>query len=298
MGRMTGFFGSVVVVYGLLVGSLFWFQRSLLYVPPGDRPDLAAAAISGLEAVAIETEDGLELTHWYRPPANPGAPVVILFHGNAGHIGDRAAKYRPLFEAGFGVFLAEYRGYGGNPGSPTEEDLTADARSVLAFLAARGVTPARTIVYGESLGTGLAVKMAADRPVAGLVLEAPPGSIAEVAQAHYWYVPAKWMIWDKWNVIDLLERGQRAIAGASRRIGPDSAGTLRPPGLRGGDRREGGAIRAGRRPCGPLRLPRRDAARHRFHRRPGAGRSSARGRRRLIPEGLLDNRGRVSVFSL
>ena len=203
---MTGFFGSVVVVYGLLVGSLFWFQRSLLYMPPGDRPDLAAAAISGLEAVAIETEDGLDLTHWYRPPTNPGAPVVVLFHGNAGHIGDRAAKYRPLFEAGFGVFLAEYRGYGGNPGSPTEEDLTADARSVLAFLAARGVTPERTIVYGESLGTGLAVKMAADRPVAGLVLEAPPGSIAELAQAHYWYVPAKWLIWDKWDVIDLLER--------------------------------------------------------------------------------------------
>jgi fermentation-respiration switch protein FrsA (DUF1100 family) len=203
---MTGFFGSVVVVYGLLVGSLFWFQRSLLYVPPGDRPNLAAAAISGLEAVAVETEDGLDLTHWYRPPTSPGGPVVVLFHGNAGHIGDRAAKYRPLFEAGFGVFLAEYRGYGGNPGSPTEEDLTADGRSVLAFLAARGVTPDRTVVYGESLGTGLAVKMAADRPVAGLVLEAPPGSIAEVAQAHYWYVPAKWLIWDKWNVIDLLVR--------------------------------------------------------------------------------------------
>ena len=206
MGRMTGFFGSVVVVYGLLVGSLFWFQRSLLYVPPGDRPDIAAAAITGLQAVAIESEDGLDLTHWYRPPATSGGPVVVLFHGNAGHIGDRAAKYRPLFEAGFGVFLAEYRGYGGNPGSPTEEDLTADGHSVLTFLAGQGVAPERTVVYGESLGTGLAVKMAADRPVAGLVLEAPPGSIAEVAQAHYWYVPAKWLIWDKWNVIDLLDR--------------------------------------------------------------------------------------------
>lgn len=204
MRRMTGFFGTALVVYGAMVGAMVVFQRSLMYFPPSDRPEIAAAGLPGLELVSHETHDGLVLDHWYHPPREPDGPVIVLFHGNAGHIGDRAAKYRSLFKAGFGVFLAEYRGYGGNPGSPSEEAITADARLVLDQLAARGVGPERIVLYGESLGTGVAVKMAAEWAVAGLVLEAPPGSVAEVAQAHYWYVPAKWLIWDRWDVIPLL----------------------------------------------------------------------------------------------
>ena len=205
MRRMTGLFGTALVVYGAMVGAMVVFQRSLMYFPPSNRPEIGAMGLPGLEVISHETHDGLDLTHWYHPPREPGGPVVVLFHGNAGHIGDRAAKYRPLFEAGLGVFLAEYRGFGGNPGSPSEEAITADAQLIMAELEALGVGPERTFVYGESLGSGVAVKMAAGRPVAGLILEAAPGSIAEVAQAHYWYVPAKWLIWDSWDVIPLLE---------------------------------------------------------------------------------------------
>jgi fermentation-respiration switch protein FrsA (DUF1100 family) len=157
-----------------------------------------------MEAVTVTTEDGLDLVHWYRPPTAPNGLVVVIFHGNAGHIGDRVPKYWPLLQAGLGVFFAEYRGYGGNPGRPSEDGLTADGLSVMAYLSARGIAPERIILYGESLGTGLAIKLAAGRPVAGLILEAPPGSIAEVAQAHYWYVPAKWLLLDQWNAIDLM----------------------------------------------------------------------------------------------
>jgi fermentation-respiration switch protein FrsA (DUF1100 family) len=206
MGNLTGFFGSILAVYGLLLGGMFVLQRSMLYFPPEDRPELASVGGTGIEAVTVTTEDGLELVHWYRPPTAPGGPVIVIFHGNAGHIGDRVPKYWPLLKAGFGVFFAEYRGYGGNPGRPTEAGLTADGLSVMAHLGARGIALERIVLYGESLGTGLAIKLAAGHPVAGLILEAPPGSIAELAQAHYWYVPAKWLLLDQWNAIDLMDR--------------------------------------------------------------------------------------------
>lgn len=204
--RMASLLGTAIVAYGSLLGGLFLFQRQMLYFPPGDRPILALAGEPGLEAITVATADGLDLVHWYKPPAAPDGPVVVLFHGNAGHIGDRVPKYRPLLAAGFGVLFAEYRGYGGNPGKPSEAGLTADGESVMAYLADHGVAPSRIVLYGESLGTGLAVKLAAGLPVAGLVLEAPPGSIAEVAQAHYWYVPARWLVRDKWNARALMGR--------------------------------------------------------------------------------------------
>ncbi len=206
MRNLTGFFGSILAAYGIVLGGMFAFQRSLLYLPPNDRPEASTARDIGMEAVTVTTEDGLDLMHWYRPPASPDGPVVVIFHGNAGHIGDRVPKYWPLLKAGLGVFFASYRGYGGNPGRPSEEGLTADALSVMTHLEDRGLPAERTVLYGESLGTGLAIKMAVGRPVAGLILEAPPGSIAELAQAHYWYVPAKWLLLDQWNVIDLMDQ--------------------------------------------------------------------------------------------
>jgi fermentation-respiration switch protein FrsA (DUF1100 family) len=102
------------------------------------------------------------------------------------------------------MLFAGYRGYGGNPGRPTEDDLTADARLLLDWLAEQGIAPQRTVLYGESLGTGLAVQMAAERPAAAVILESPYTSIAELAQMHYWYLPAKWMILDKWNSMDYI----------------------------------------------------------------------------------------------
>lgn len=200
----TGALTAVLVVYGLLLVVMFLFQRNLMYYPPRQAPDLAPYASTGLEAVTVESGDGVVLTHWYRPPANGAAPVVVLFHGNAGHIGDRVPKYWRLLDGDGGLFLASYRGYGGNPGRPNEADMTADARAVMTYLTDQGIAPERIVLYGESLGTGLAVKLAAQWPVAGVVLEAPPGSIADVAQAHYWYLPAKWLTLDRWDVYPAL----------------------------------------------------------------------------------------------
>ncbi len=200
------FVGTALSVYMVLGAAVFVMQRSLMYPAARHPPDISAAGVAGLRVVTTETLDGLRLSHWYRPPADGKRLVLVVFHGNAGNLGDRVPKMADLMQAGFGVLLADYRGYGGNPGRPSEEGLTADARVLLDWLAAQGIAPQRTVLYGESLGTGVAVKMAAERPVAALILESPYTSIAEVAQAHYWYLPAKWLVLDKWNSMAHIER--------------------------------------------------------------------------------------------
>jgi len=199
-------FGTALGVYVVLVGAVFVMQRSLLYPASRQAPDLAASGRPEMVEVVTRTADGLELLHWYRPPRGPGQPVLVVFHGNAGHIGDRVPKLDALFDAGFGILLSGYRGYGGNPGHPTEADLTADARLLLDWLAGQGIAPERTVLYGESLGTGIAVKMAGERPVGAIVLESPYTSIAELAQVHYWYLPAWWLVLDKWRSQEVIER--------------------------------------------------------------------------------------------
>ncbi len=205
------FVGTTVSVYLLLCGAVFVMQRSLLYPAARQVPNLAAHDVAGLREVTTQTPDGLTLRHWYVPPSEAGAAVLVVFHGNAGHLGDRVSKLKEIIEAGFGVLFAGYRGYGGNPGKPTEDDLTADAHLLLDWLAAQGVPAERTVIYGESLGTGVAVKMAAERESAAVILESPYTSIAEVAQIHYWYLPAKGLVLDKWDSMAHIGRIQAPL---------------------------------------------------------------------------------------
>jgi fermentation-respiration switch protein FrsA (DUF1100 family) len=195
--------GLIVAGYMAVVGAMFTFQRNMLYLPSTATPSPAASGVPEMAVVKFETADGLELMSWYRP-ADGDRPTMIYFHGNGGHIGYRAAKVRPYLDAGFGLLLVSYRGYGGNPGSPDEEGLYADGRAAMAFVAARGVPPARTVIYGESLGTGVAVHIAAgqahlSRPVGALVLEAPLSSAADVGAHHYPWAPVRWLMKDRFD---------------------------------------------------------------------------------------------------
>lgn len=199
MASISGTVGSLAAIYMVFVGGLFVFQRSLLYLPERSRPDPTEHGVAGLAAVTVTTGDGLALTHWYRPPAAPDGPVVVLFHGNAGHIGYRVPKLKFLLAAGVGVYFVEYRGFGGNPGKPSQAGLMTDGQAVMADLAARGIAPEQTILYGESLGCGVAIMLAAEHAIAGLILEAPYTSIAAVAQSHYWYLPVRWLLHDTWD---------------------------------------------------------------------------------------------------
>ncbi len=198
---MTNFITVTAIVYVAFVAALYVFQRNLMYMPDTSVPSIMHSGVPEMRPVTLETEDGLKLLAWYR--AVERLPVVVYFHGNAGNIGARGFKARAFLDAGFGVLLVSYRGYGGNRGSPTEEGLYADARAALEFLKAQDVAPERTVIYGESLGTGVAVQMASElgreNPAAALVLEAPFTSFDDVAAHHYPYVPARWLIRDHFD---------------------------------------------------------------------------------------------------
>ena len=135
--------------------SLGALQRALTYYPDHTRPTPAEAGVPELAPVVLETEDGLLLLAWHAPPRAEGAPSLVYFHGNAGHIGMRGFKVRAYLNAGLGVLLTTWRGYSGNPGTPTEEGLYADGRAARAFLrSALGTRDERQILYGESRGHG------------------------------------------------------------------------------------------------------------------------------------------------
>ena len=157
-----------------------------------------------METVSFPTGDGLTLTAWYRAPAAPGGAVIVHFHGNAGHRGDRAPLMRPYLDAGFGVLLTDYRGYGGNPGKPTEAGLYADGRAALAYLAGRGVAADRVVLYGESLGTAVAVRLATEQRVGAVVLEAPFTSAVDIGAAAYPFVPVRWLMLDRFNSLSRI----------------------------------------------------------------------------------------------
>jgi hypothetical protein len=191
---------GIAAIYIALLVLLFVAQRSILYVPNTQPPSLAEAGAEGwMDEVEVRSADGLRLLAWYRRPPAASSPVLVYFHGNAGHIGHRAERVRPYADAGFGVFLVEYRGYGGNPGRPTEQGLYTDARTAVDFLEQQGVAPARMVFYGESLGTAVAVQIAHERACAALVLEAPFTSVAAVAQGRYWMFPVRHLVLDKFD---------------------------------------------------------------------------------------------------
>jgi fermentation-respiration switch protein FrsA (DUF1100 family) len=204
---MSAILGVVLAFYLAVLALLFFMQRSMLFVPNTQRPDLGEAGFDpAMRPIEILTADGLRLFAWYQPPpGNPGA-LLLYLHGNAGHIGGRSDRVRPYLEAGFGVLLLEYRGYGGNPGQPSETGFYSDARAALDFLAEQGVTAERIVLYGESLGTGVAVQMAVERGCAALVLEAPYTSVGAVAQGRYWMFPVRHLVLDKFDSLSKIGR--------------------------------------------------------------------------------------------
>ena len=199
-----------MVAYGALVGGLYVFQRQLLYFPDRARPELLGLEKLGVREVMLTTEDGLSLLSWYLP-ARPGRPVIAYFHGNGGHIGYRVERLLRFAREGCGMLMAEYRGYGGNPGAPSEIGFYADGRAALAFLDREGVAPNRLVLYGESLGSGVAVALAVDHDIAALVLEAPFTSVAEVAQCHFPYVPASRMVVDRFDSLSRIGKVRAPI---------------------------------------------------------------------------------------
>lgn len=171
-------------LYLLFVLLLALGQRGMIYHPDPTRADPEEAGVPEMVPVPLKADDGWPVSGWYAPPKNSDKATVVFFHGNSGTVGSRAFKARAMLDSGFGVFLVEYRGYGGMPGSPSEKGLYADGRAVLSWLIARGVPAGRLALYGESLGAGVAMEMAGLIEPMLVVLECPFTSLPDMAPAY------------------------------------------------------------------------------------------------------------------
>ncbi len=193
------FIAWAAFIYLAMLGVLYMQQRSLMYFPDKSRPEL----IEHVQVAQVTTEDGLQLEGWYVPPLT-GMPTIVYFHGNASHYAARIPKVVDYIGQGFGVLLAGYRGYGGNLGSPSEQGFYKDARAYMQFLADKNVPLDKTVIYGESIGTGVAVQMATEYKGAALVLEAPFSSTVDIAQQVYFFVPVRYLMIDQYRSIDKI----------------------------------------------------------------------------------------------
>ena len=213
--------GFAAVVASVL--ALIWMmQRRLMYFPTRAAPTSIGTDV---EPVTFETGDGLTLNGWFVAASGPSPRVTLLvFNGNAGNRGDRLPLAAAFHRYGLQVLLVDYRGYGGNPGTPTEDGLAADSRAARAYLAGRTDVDASRIVYfGESLGTAVAVGLAVEHPPAAIVLRSPFTSIADVGQHHYPFLPVRLLLRDRFAAIDRIRRIHvplLVIAGGRDRIVP------------------------------------------------------------------------------
>jgi uncharacterized protein len=204
---VAGALGVAVALAVVVVVALAWtLQRRLIYLPSARPPVAPERVLEGGSAVGLRTEDGLDLTAWHAPATEPGTGVTVLvLPGNAGSRITRVPLARALTAAGFDVLLLDYRGYGGNPGSPTEDGLAADARAAHRHLVAVcGLPPARLVLFGESLGAAVATRLALERPVAGLVLRSPFTSLADVGAKHYPFLPVRALLRDRFPIRDTI----------------------------------------------------------------------------------------------
>ena len=192
-------------------GILYLGQRRMMYFPDQTVPHPRDHGLPQMESIRIAVEDSVGILAWWHTPLDESRPVLVYFHGNAGHIGERGYKIREMIEAGYGVLLATYRYNAGAGGKGSERALLADARGVLEFVKGRGIDEERIVLYGESLGSGVAVAMAAERKVAGLILETPYSSIAEVAHSRYWFALAKWLIHDRYDSLSRIGKVRAPI---------------------------------------------------------------------------------------
>ena len=193
------FLVGLLAGYILLVIGLFIAQRNLLYHPDDSKPEPIQYGLKQMEVVSIPTEDGLQLYGWWQPPSHGNKPVIIYFHGNAGNIGYRAEKLKNYLDYGIGILLVTWRYNAGTGGKPSEASLIVDGRAAQIFVRNKGIDDKKMVLYGESLGSGIAVALGVESSVGAVILGAPFTSIADVAQHHYWYVPAKWLIHDKFD---------------------------------------------------------------------------------------------------
>lgn len=197
---MTGFLRSLLIVgagaYLIVLLYMYLQQRSLQYFPGRQGTPPEQLGLSGVTAHRVMAADGETIVLWHAEP-EPGHPTILFFHGNGGEISDRHERMAFYQSQGFGALFVSYRGYGASTGRISEQGFITDALTAYGFLRERGVAPEQIVAVGESLGTGVAVQLAAQRPVAALVLEAPFTAAVDVAAEMYPWLPVRLLMTDQ-----------------------------------------------------------------------------------------------------
>jgi fermentation-respiration switch protein FrsA (DUF1100 family) len=215
--------GSVVVIAAVLL--VIWtMQRQFMYFPTRDVPAPSEIGLTHVEQVTFQTIDGLGLSGWFFAASGPSRVTVLVFNGNAGNRAHRGRLAASLHRHGLQVLLVDYRGYGGNPGTPSENGLAVDSRAAHAYLAGRAdVDPSRLVYFGESLGTAVAIALAVEQPPAALVLRSPFTSMSDLGQYHYPFLPVRLLLRDRFSAIDRIRQIHvplLVVAGGHDRIVP------------------------------------------------------------------------------
>ena len=199
---------TTIAAVVVLLAFIWMMQRRMIYFPDTAPPSLGQSGLADGEPVTFETSDGLRLGAWFFAASGPAPRLTILvFNGNAGHRGYRTPLAAALRRHGLQVMLTDYRGYGGNPGAPSEDGLAADARAGLAYLRSRpDVDPSRIVYFGESLGAAVASRLAIEQRPAALILRSPFTSLTDVGRHHYPLLPVRLLLRDRFASIDIASR--------------------------------------------------------------------------------------------
>ena len=215
---------TLLVVAAAFLVFVWVTQRRLIYFPSTQLPAPGEVGLTSAEPVSFATDDGLRLTAWFVPASGAPQFTVLVFNGNAGNRAYRAPLAMALRDRGFQVLLTDYRGYAGNPGAPSEEGLLADARAALSYLLSRpDVNPDRLVYFGESLGSGVAIQLAVERPPAALIVRSPFTSLVDIGRHHYPLLPVRLLLRDRFTSIErapLLRSPTLVIAGTRDSIVP------------------------------------------------------------------------------
>ena len=186
------------LIYFSILISTYIFQRSLLYHPTENNYAGDQITVS-VDKVKIKTQDDIELIAWYHNKTQNEYKTILFLHGNAGTLENRIHKINHFQEMNINFLIIAWRGFSGNSGKPTEKGLYEDARSAVRWLKSRGIKENNIIIYGESLGTGIATEIAQNKNFAGIILESPFTSMVEAGKDKYPFLPVRLLLKDKYE---------------------------------------------------------------------------------------------------
>jgi fermentation-respiration switch protein FrsA (DUF1100 family) len=194
---------ALLVIFVLVCIVARLLHRYFLYIPDPKRVDPHEAGLTGVEEIVFKSAEGKKLIAWYRPAAK-GKRTLLYFPGNSGNVAARAGKIKAIVADGYGVFIVNYRGFGGSASRPTEKRLVRDAVTAYDTLRGLGVPPRDIVLYGESLGTSVATQVCQQREAEGLVLESPFTSVVDVGKLAWPLLPLKQIMVDQYRTIDRI----------------------------------------------------------------------------------------------